>query len=124
MLNKELALEVLRQLEEAVQKIVDRFQVIDQPADFTDTAAGMEKMDAICMMLIVIGESLKNLDKITDQELLSQYPDVDWKKAKGMRDIITHHYADINAETVFFTCGRKIPQLLRAIQKMTKDLKI
>lgn len=31
-------------------------------------------MDAICMMLIVIGESLKNLDKITDATLLPRYP--------------------------------------------------
>jgi uncharacterized protein with HEPN domain len=35
------------------------------------------------MMLIVIGESLKNLDKITEGTLLSQYPEVDWKKAMG-----------------------------------------
>ena len=75
MLDKELALEVLRQIEEATQKIIDRFQVIDEPDDFTDTPAGMEKMDAICMMLIVIGESLKNLDKVTEEKLLSCYPD-------------------------------------------------
>lgn len=123
MLNKELVLEILRQIEDSAQKVIDRFQIIDEPGDFTDTAAGMEKMDAICMMLIVIGESLKNLDKITDQIFLSQYPDVDWKKAKGMRDIITHHYADINAETIFFTCKRKIPQLFTTIQKMKNDLK-
>jgi uncharacterized protein with HEPN domain len=76
------------------------------------------------MMLIVIGESLKNLDKITDQNFLSLYSDIDWVKAKGMRDIITHHYADINAETIFFTCKRKIPELFDTIQKMIKDLKI
>ena len=95
--NKELVIEVLHQIETAAQKAADRFQVIKKPADFTDSPAGVEKMDAICMMLIVIGESLKNLDKITDQQFLSQYPDVDWKKAKGMRDIITHHYAEIHA---------------------------
>ncbi|MDA3917574.1 MAG: DUF86 domain-containing protein [Deltaproteobacteria bacterium] len=124
MLDKELVLEVLRQIEEAAQKVIDRFQVISVPGDFTNTPAGMEKMDAICMMLIVIGESLKNLDKITGQKLLSQYPEVDWLKAKGMRDIITHHYADINAETIFFTCKKKIPELFSTIQKMTKNLKI
>ncbi len=35
-----------------------------------------------------------------------------------MRDILTHHYADINAETVFFTCERKIPQLMDTIRKI------
>ncbi len=122
--DKELALEILLQIETAAQKVVQRFEVIDSPDDFTDTAAGMEKMDAICMMLIVIGESLKNLDKISEQKLLLRYPDVDWKKAKGMRDIITHHYADIHAETVFFTCERKIPTLLDTTQKIIKDLKV
>ncbi len=123
MFDKELAIEILNQIEIAAQKVIQRFQVINNPNDFTDTAAGMEKMDAICMMLIVIGESLKNLDKISGQKLLTQYPNVDWKKAKGMRDIITHHYSDIDAETVFFTCKRKIPDLLVPIQEILEDLK-
>jgi len=115
--DKALTLEVLGQIENAAQKVVTRFETIRHPGDFTDSAAGMEKMDAICMMLIVIGESLKNLDKITECKLLPRYSAVDWKKAKGMRDIITHHYTDINADTVFFTCKRKIPQLLSTIKK-------
>jgi len=74
------------------------------------------------MMLIVIGESLKKKKKITGGTLLSQYPEVDWKKAMGMLDIITHHYADLHAETVFFTCKRKIPPLLETVGKIIKDL--
>ena len=53
---------------------------------------------------------------------LSQYPEVDWKKAMGIRDIITHHYADLHAETVFYTCKRKIPPLLETVRKITRDL--
>jgi len=122
MRDKELALEVLRQIEEAATKIITRFETIDQVSDFTDSSVGVDKIDAICMMLIVIGESLKNLDKITDGTLLPQYPEVYWKKAKGMRDILTHHYADINAEAVFYTCKEKIPQLRETIQKIREDL--
>lgn len=122
MYDLDLALEVLRQIREAAEKIISRFQVIHEVSDFTNTPGGVEKMDAICMMLIVIGESLKNLDKITKGKLLSRYPDVDWKKAKGMRDILTHHYADINAEAIFYTCEEKIPQLLLTIQQMIEDL--
>src|SRR6056297_3553715 len=117
MYDKELCREVLHQVEEAADKIVSRCEAIVDVSDFTDSPAGMEKLDAICMMLIVIGESLKNLDKITECKLLPRYSAVDWKKAKGMRDIITHHYTDINADTVFFTCKRKIPQLLSTIKK-------
>jgi uncharacterized protein with HEPN domain len=120
--DRELCLEVLRQIEGAAIKIDNRFQVIHQASDFTESPAGVEKLDSICMMLIVIGESLKNLDKITGGTLLSQYPEVDWKKAMGMRDIITHHYVDLHAETVFYTCKRKIPPLLETVRKITQDL--
>ena len=120
--DKELAREVLQQLESAAERIVDRFQTIREASDFTNSPAGVEKMDAICMVLIVIGESLKNLDKITNGALLQQYPDVDWKKAKGMRDILTHHYSNINAEAIYYTCRDKIPQLLKTIRKIIKDL--
>jgi len=34
--------------------------------DFLVSEPGLEKLDAICMQLIAIGESLKNLDKITN----------------------------------------------------------
>jgi len=123
MRDKELILEVLHQIEDAATKITERFYAIRQVSDFTDSSAGVEKMDAICMMLIVIGESLKNLDKITEGKLLPSYPEVDWKKAKGMRDILTHHYSDVNAVAVFNTCKNKIPQLLKTIKKMLGELK-
>lgn len=122
MRDKELVFEVLRQIEEASAKILVRFQSVSQPSDFTDTPEGVDKLDAICMMLIVIGEALKNLDKITDGDLLPKYTEVDWKKAKGMRDILTHHYADIDAEAVFYTCEEKIPILRQTIKKIITDV--
>jgi uncharacterized protein with HEPN domain len=112
----------LQQIKDAVEKTIMRFKPIDKVADFTNSQVGVEKMDAICMMLIVIGEALKKLDKVTGGELLSEYPQVDWKKAKGMRDILTHHYANVNAEAIFYTCKDKIPQLNETIKKMIEDL--
>jgi uncharacterized protein with HEPN domain len=47
--------------------------------DFTHSDAGSEKLDAICMQFIAIGESLKKVDAITSQSLLSKYPQIDWK---------------------------------------------
>jgi len=120
--DKNLIREVLKQIRTAAETITFRFKPVKKVSDFTDDPAGMEKMDSICMLLIVIGESLKNLDKITEGNLLPHYPEIDWKKAKGMRDILTHHYADVNAEAVFNTCKDKIPELSLAINKMIRDL--
>jgi uncharacterized protein with HEPN domain len=57
-----------------------RFEPIKLASEFTDSESGMEKLDAICMQLIAIGEALKNPDKITDDSLLPGYPQIDWKK--------------------------------------------
>src|SRR4030043_49583 len=77
---------------------------------------GLEKLDSICMQLINTGEALKEIDKLTEGNLLAHYPDIDWKKAKGLRDIITHHYFDIDTETVFVVCKERIPEMQKVIQ--------
>ncbi len=81
----------------------------------------MEKLDAICMLLIAIGESLKKIDKITNQTLLVQYPEIDWKGVKGMRDIISHHYFDIDAEEIYWVCDNQISVLAKTIKKIITD---
>jgi uncharacterized protein with HEPN domain len=75
-----------------------------------------------CYIPIAIGESLKNLDKLTNGELLARYPDVDWKGAKGARDIISHHYFDLNAEAVFGICRKDIPNLTAVVEKIITDV--
>jgi len=122
MFDKELVLEILRQTEVAAETIMNRFEPIKSVSDFTDSPAGMEKMDSICMLLIVIGEALKNLDKKTDGVLLVKYPEIDWKKAKGMRDILTHHYSEVNADAVFNTCREKIAPLAAVVRKISQDI--
>lgn len=50
---------------------------------------------------MAIGESIKNLDKLTEKELLPTYPSIDWKGLMGVRDIIAHRYFQIDSEAVF-----------------------
>ena len=76
------------------------------------------------MQLINIGEALKQIDKLTEAKLLANYLEIDWKKAKGMRDIITHHYFDIDSEAVFVVCSEHIPEMRRVIKKILEDLEI
>jgi uncharacterized protein with HEPN domain len=74
------------------------------------------------MLLSAIGEALKNLDKTTNKTLLPRYPQVDWKKAKGLRDIISHQYFDINVEAIYNVCKNNIPELAQTINKMIREL--
>ena len=123
MYDKELVLEVLGQIRTASQTILGRFKSVKTVSDFTDSPAGREKLDSICMLLIAIGESLKKLDKITDASLLPKYSQIDWKKAKGLRDIISHQYFDVNAEAIFDVCKTKIKILSDTITKIIEGLK-
>ena len=120
--DNDLALEILRQIQQSIQTIRKRFAPIHSTEDFTGNEAGLEKLDAICMQLITIGESLKNLDKVTNGSLLSMYTQVDWKKVKGMRDIISHHYFDLNAEAIFDVCENHIDTLALTIDKIIANL--
>src|SRR5258708_2584382 len=122
MYDRELVLEVLSQIREAALRIARRFQNISASKDFTSSDEGLDKLDGICMQLIVIGESLKNLDRITNQTLLVRYPQVDWKSAKGIRDVITHHYIDLDEQAVFDVCQNDIPILIQTLKRITEDV--
>lgn len=82
--------------------------------------SGMEKLDAACMLLIVIGESIKSLDKNTNKELLSTYPSIKWKEIMGVRDIIAHHYFDVDADVIFEIIDKDLDPLLTAIRYFEK----
>ena len=120
--DRELALEILTQIFGAIQKIKKRFAPINSAEEFTNSEEGMEKLDSICMQLIAIGESLKNLDKITSKNVLSNYPEIDWQKVMGMRDIISHHYFDLDAEAIFDVCKNHIDKLGNTIAKIMKQI--
>ena len=122
MFDKALVLSILRQIDEALEKIKSRTVEVRSVEDLTDSPAGMERLDGLCMLFIAIGEALKNVDKITNGSLLSQYPEIDWKGAIGFRDIIAHHYFDIDAEQVFWICTHSVAPLSSVIKRMIEEL--
>ena len=113
----------MEQIYKSSQLILKRFQKIKSCDDFTGSDWGMEKLDSICMQLIAIGESLKNFDKVTNNSVLSNYPQIEWKKIKGMRDIITHHYFDLNAEADYDVCENHVGHLSEIIMKIINEIK-
>ena len=66
MYDKSLIIEILIQILHASKTVEQRFQIVDSIDYFMDTPEGLEKLDGICMQLIAIGESLKNIDKIEE----------------------------------------------------------
>lgn len=122
MSENELVLNILEQMIHSCERVEKRFSTIHSVNDFLDSEEGIEKLDAICMQIIALGESVKNLDKITHKTLLKCYPQIVWNEVAGMRDIISHHYFDLNAEIVFEVCQNHIRELKETLQIIQKEL--
>ncbi len=120
--DKELVLDTLEQIRDALVVVEKRCSYAKEADDFCDTEEGQEKLDSICMKLIAVGESLKNIDKLTDKKLLTQYPHIKWKEIKGIRDILSHHYFDLDAVVIFDICNDEIVKLLITINQMIEDI--
>ncbi|KAA6332261.1 hypothetical protein EZS27_019214 [termite gut metagenome] len=123
MCDKSLLISILQKIEFAIDRILTNSSEIDSPDYYLLTPTGIEKLESTCMLLIAIGESIKNVDKITDKNLLIHYPEIDWKGVMGMRDIIAHHYFDIDAEVVFDVIKNNLPKLKCIIQRMRAEYK-
>lgn len=120
--SKALALDILYDIQSAIERIQERTKDIRSADDFLSSAEGMTLLDATCMLLIAVGESLKNLDKVTDGMLLPTYPSIPWKQVKGLRDIIAHHYFDVDAGQIFWILSNEIAPLQEALKYFVKEL--
>lgn len=70
--KREVALGILKQIEQAIIRLQERTVNIHSADDFLLSPIGMEKLDAVCMLLIAIGESLEGFDKVTEKKGFDQ----------------------------------------------------
>lgn len=115
---------LLKKIFQTVERILANSETITSPSFYLLTPSGMERLESTCMLLIAIGEGVKGVDKLTDKKLLSFYPEMDWKGVMGMRDIIAHHYFDLDAEIVYDVIKHDLPKLKNVLQQIIDDLKI
>jgi uncharacterized protein with HEPN domain len=120
--QKLMVLSTLKDIRFSLKLILKRFESVETSDDFMKSDEMLEKLDSISMRLVAIGEGFKNIDKLTEKTLLKDYPSIDWRGVKGVRDILSHHYFDINAETIFNICDTKIEELLEVTEKIISDL--
>jgi uncharacterized protein with HEPN domain len=74
----------------------------------------IKAFDAVIRNLEIIGEASKRVP----EEIRSIYPDVEWKKIAGLRDILAHEYFGIDVEIIWDIIQNKLPVLERQIKRM------
>lgn len=122
MYDKSLVLGLLDEIEEAFRRIDRRFHTIGTADDFAKSDDGLDRLDAIGMMLITIGENIKRIDKITTGKLLEHYPEINWPGVKGVRNVLAHDYFNIDAEEIYNICSNDLLPLKLVVKKMRRGL--
>ncbi len=74
------------------------FQVFADDPDFQDSA---------CMNILQIGELVGGLS----QDYTDEYPEIDWRGIRGMRNIFAHNYGSMDPERTWDTITVDIPRL-------------
>ena len=56
-------------------------------------------IDAVIRNLEIIGEAVKRIPA----NIRKKYPDIEWKKIAGLRDILIHEYSGINSKIIWIS---------------------
>lgn len=114
-MDKKNTKELLEYILQSIELIQKRFLAIGQSDDFMKDDEGLEKLDSISMRLQSIGEALKNIYKTDPQVLENIAPKNYWSEIIKFREVISHHYIDIDSEVVFEICHDELSDLKEKI---------
>ena len=120
--NKKEILELLDMVLDSIEVIQERTRLIRIGDDFLLSPDNMFILDGVCMRLIFIGESIKNIDKKTEGTLFCNYPSVPWKDVMKQRDLIAHHYFRVDADSICVTIKEDFPFLYQTLLQIKQDL--
>ena len=67
---------------------------------------------AVIRQIEIIGEATKNVPTT----FRNKYPNIEWKKIAGMRDVIIHAYFQVNLELVWKVIKDDLPKLKKQIE--------
>ena len=117
----EILLEKVNLVIESIELIEERFSSIKNPDDLVLSPQGLMVLDSISMRLQVIGEQIKGIDKL-DGDLLTRYQTIEWQKIMRLRDLISHHYQDIDHEMIYSICRKDLLPLKEVLKRISTEL--
>lgn len=105
--------ETLIDIVQAAQRVIRFTQGVSR----TELESNEEKQAAILYQLTIIGEATKRLSP----DLRNQHPTIPWKQMAGMRDIVTHHYDEVDPDVVWDVVQDDIPRLLMMLAPLLSN---
>ena len=114
--------------QDRLQQIIESIDLIQQWSDgittvhdFMLTPNRVMAFNACVMRIQVIGEQVGKLLK-TRADIVDKYPQIPWHAIYGMRNFISHEYANINEDIVVDVINNELEPLKIVIQQMLKEV--
>ena len=76
-----------------------------------------KSVDAVVRNLEVIGEAIKNVP----ENVRMKYPDVEWRRIAGLRDILVHEYFGIDTVIIWDIIRNKLPILEAQVRQILDE---
>ena len=87
--------------------------------DFMSSSTGVMAFNACVMRFQVIGEHVGKLLK-NEEKPLDAYPQIPWQAIYGLRNIISHEYANIDEDIIVSVINDDLAPLKEAVEEMLK----
>ena len=114
--NMRLAQETLLNIKRAILMLQKWNEGVDSPDEWLSSDYAVQKLAGNAMLIEVIGEEVKKVEKRLGMEFLNLRPEIPWKEIMGMRNHIAHGYFDINELYVFSVIKNDLAPLLKAVE--------
>ena len=121
--HKEIIVDRLQQIKESIKLINEWCGPYATENDFLISPTGMAMLDASILRLQIIGEAVRAIDEMTQGELLADYKAIPWRNIIGLRNIISHDYANVNYTMIVKIIKNNLISLDNTVSQIIGDLK-
>ncbi len=121
--HDDILIDRLQQIREAIFLIQEWCKGYKTEDDFLCSPTGMAMLDASILRLQIIGEAVRAIYDMTEGQIFAKYNEIPWRNIIGLRNIISHDYANVNYTIILKIIKNNLLPLGKTVEKIIEELK-